>query len=207
MARGLSRSDARRAARLELGGAAQIAETWRDQRSIPFIETLLQDIRYGLRMLRRTPVFTASAMLTLALGIGANTAIFTIVDAVLLRRFRTRIRSGSSRSAIEPRTAFRQTSALRPLLDWRERSHSFEQSGDDAIVAADARHQRRSGAAAGVRVSWNYFDMLGVTPALGRTFTADEDRPDHWRVRAPERCALAPPFRSRPLGRRPARSS
>ncbi|HEY7058370.1 MAG TPA: ABC transporter permease [Vicinamibacterales bacterium] len=182
LARGLPPAEARRAARLELGGDTQIAETWRRQRGLPFIETLVQDLRYGARTLRRSPGFAAAALITLALGIGANSAIFTIVDAVLLRplpyadpdRLVTvgdRNPDGSSANV-----------GFATVLDWRARSRSFEHLammrswGPTLITNGEAARL------AAVRVSWNYFDMLGVRPVLGRPFTADDDRPDHWRV-------------------------
>ena len=181
-ARGVDPAAARRAARLELGGAAQIAEAWRDQRSLAFLDTLRQDVRYGLRMLRRTPGFTAAALLTLTLGIGANTAIFTVVDAVLLKPLPyadpDRLVTVADRDADGSLSGV----GLATALDWRERSGSFEQFAMIRLWIPTLEGDGDAERLPAVRVSWNYFDVLGARPALGRGFTPDDDREDGWHV-------------------------
>ena len=179
--RGLTREQAHRAARLELGGSAQIAEGWRDQRGLPFLETLRADLGYGLRALRRSPGFTLAALATLALGIGANTAIFTIVDAVLIRPLpyaaADRLVMVGDATAVGASNVGYET-----VLDWRARSRSFDgialyRSWQTTLVGSGEAERVPA-----MRVSANFFDLLGVHPALGRGFSDEEDRVDRWHV-------------------------
>ena len=180
--RGLDADSARRAACLDLGGDAQTTEAWRDQRGLPFLETLRQDVVYGCRMLRRSTGFTAAALLTLTIGIGANTAIFTVVDAVLLRPLPyadpDRLVVAGDRNADGSLSGV----GLGTIADWRDRSRSFDQLAMVRLWMPTLVTEAEAEQLPAARVSWNYFAVLGVRPALGRDFTASDDRQDGWRV-------------------------
>ena len=180
--RGLDADSARRAASVDLGGDTQTAEAWRDQRGLPFLDTLRQDVVYGCRMLRRSPGFTAAALLTLTLGIGANTGIFTVVDAVLLRPLP--YADPDHLVVAGDRTADGSLSGvgLGTIADWRARSRSFDQLAMVRLWMPTLVTEAEAEQLPAARVSWNYFAVLGVRPALGRDFTVTDDREDGWRV-------------------------
>jgi macrolide transport system ATP-binding/permease protein len=182
IAQGATAEEARFSALRELGGVEQIKEECRDMRRVNFIENLIQDLHYGLRMLRKSPSFTAIAVLSLGLGIGANTTIFSFVNALLFRPPAVEARG----ELLEIRNENSQGQGLghyMPLsygdyVYYRDHNQVFSGvlafDGDPQIVTWN-----RSGVgerAQGALISGNYFSVLGVKPALGRTFLADEDR-------------------------------
>jgi len=145
--------------------------------------TLVQDLRYGVRMLRRNPGFTAVVVLTLALGTGVNTAIFSVVKAVLLNalpyRHPERLVSLAA-SDIDSRNPVNVSYG--EVQDWKERSHSFESIAPYRGWAPTLTGHGKPNVLRGMRVSYNFFETLGVQPLVGRNFLAQEDRPDRWRV-------------------------
>ena len=176
--KGLSLEDAGRAARVRLGGITQIREDHQSNWSLPAIEGLFSDIRYALRALRKTPGLTSVAVLSLALGIGANTTIFTLIDSILLKWLPVK-QPEQLMTLCDPNRNFRQGPCLYCLKAFTElRDHSTVFSGLIArnwwafYVSVDGQKQPVNVEL----VSGNYFDVLGVRPFLGRTLTPDDDR-------------------------------
>ncbi len=174
---GMSREEARRAARIELGGIEQVKENVREARAGAWLDSLLQDLRYSARMLRKNSGFTAIAVLTLALGIGANTAIFSVVNAVLLRP----LPYFSPQQLIVIRETSQRVGTHSPsypdFLDWRKQSKAIAQ-----MAVLNNRAFNLSGVAqpeniSGYAVSPNCLSMLGVRPFLGRDFLPSEESP------------------------------
>ena len=176
---GMSPSDARRAALVDLGGVEQVKEEVRAARTGFAFETLLMDIRYGMRALLKSPGFTVTAVIALALGIGANTAIFSVINGVLLRSLAYANPDGLvmlwERSAT--RTADRNVVSPANFLDWQKQSGSFEHMA----AVADSRVNLTGGGGAPEEikaqfVSQPFFPALGVQPIIGRFFLPEEDR-------------------------------
>ncbi|MBZ5575397.1 MAG: ABC transporter permease [Acidobacteriia bacterium] len=180
---GMSPQDARRIALKRFGGMAQTKESYRATGGLPFLETLLQDIRYAARSLRRQPGFTAVAVLTLAVGIGANTAIYTVVDATLLRSLPYRDPDRLMRVSLvvyaQPGTQLTGNDdsvwSYPKYEAFRKMQHSFEDTALYRTTAFDLAPADPPEHLLGERVSASYFPLLGVQAELGRTFRPEED--------------------------------
>ena len=172
--RGLNPEDARRAAHLAFGNITRAREIHRDQRTLPPVESLVQDLRYALRLLRRAPGFTIAAVLTLALGIGLNTTLFTALNAVAFRPLPVR----EGERLVRVRRWF--PSENRGDIQYAFTEPEFRYIAAQASALTDpiaagwpVQAQEASGERVHVQfVSSNYFDVLGVVPGTGSTFGA-----------------------------------
>ena len=176
--RGMPPDEARAVALKSFGNLGRNTERGYDIRGGGWIETLWQDLRYGARMLLNSPGFTATALFTLALGIGANITIFSVVNAVLLRPlpYPEADRLVYLWSEAPMQNIRERASAYANFSEWRNQNKSFED-----LAALDPTVVTLTGAAEpeqvmSIRASANLFSLLGVRPLLGRTFTADEEQ-------------------------------
>jgi predicted permease len=169
---GLSEEEARRQALIRLGGAEQARQAYRDRATLPPLESVLQDVRFALRQMRKAPGFTLTAVLTLALGIGANAVIYTLVDSILLRplpyaRQDRLMRITGTTLTVSPKGWVRaldeNSKAFATIAGYGADSESNVSDGDtpDRVF--------------GAKVTVNAFDTLGIHPALGDFFTAEDD--------------------------------
>jgi len=184
IARGMAPEEARYAARRKLGNPTFIREEIYRMNSIGFLETAWQDLKYAARILRKSPAFTAFAVAILALGIAANTAIFSIADAVLVRPlpYRDAARLVTVWEDASTYGFPENTPAPGNFLDWKARNHVFE---DVAALAFDTLNLTGEGTPEqlnGISVSANLFSVLGASPASGRDFRPEDNAPGAARV-------------------------
>src|SRR5713101_6024691 len=176
--RGMGPEQARRQALLDLGGLEQTKQIYREQRGLPMIETTLQDLRFGLRMLRRSPGFSILAILCLTLGIGANAAVFSWIEGILFRPYPAVAHQeslvavgGTSRD--EPRGT---PLSWPDFLDLQRSCTLCEALFVSKITGTTLSIGDRAERTTGSIVSANYFDAIGVPPMLGRGFLPSEDQ-------------------------------
>jgi len=179
MTLGMNRKQARTEALRSFGGLTQTREAYRNQRGLPLLETLLGDTRYAVRQLRKSPGFAATVILTLALGAGAVTAVFSVVYTVLVAPYAFR----DPGQLIVWRETSKELQTTVPLLpdnyrhylNLKSRAHSIEDAAilDTSSFSVEAAkdHPRVT---EGLDISPNFFSVLGVHPFLGRDFTPEE---------------------------------
>jgi predicted permease len=181
---GMSGEQARRAAVLKLGGVEAAKESFRDQMGLPGLESFFKDIHYALRGMRRSPGFTAVMVLTLALGIGANTAIFSLVNQILLHprgiahpdrlvAVRTKYDKLNLKNGPDSPPTFADVRDSRDVFEHAAAMRQLEVNYTGGAVPQSLR-------AAAVSAEW--FDVFGVRPSLGRVFAPEEDQPNASRV-------------------------
>ena len=175
--RGMNREEARRAALADLGGIEQTKEIYRDQRGVPMVENFVQDLRFGLRMLRRSPGFSILAILCLTLGIGANAAVFSWIEGILFRPYplvahqeRLVALTGMARG-----DAGHTGISWPDLLDLQKHCTLVDSFIVTKIMGTTLSLGDRAERTIGSIVSANYFDAIGVHPILGRGFAPGED--------------------------------
>ena len=183
--RGVPPEEAYRRARVKFGNVASTREQYRDQRGLPLVESTLQDLGYAVRIMRRNPGFSAVAILSLAIGIGANAAIFSVINAVILQPLPYRdpgqlfavreIRIENDRSIFPVNPVHARA--------WAEQCPSIAEvamlSGSRGQIGAG---NEPAAIASGARVTHNFFATLGIEPMLGRAFRAEEEEPGRDRV-------------------------
>ncbi|HWH56826.1 MAG TPA: ABC transporter permease [Terriglobales bacterium] len=178
---GMTPEEARRQALIKLGGLEQTKENCRERRGLPRLETLLQDVRFGMRVLRKNPGFTAVAVITLALGIGANTAVFSVMNALFLHppgirhpdrlvALRVKYDKLGLKNIVVSAPDFAQVRDSKKIFA----AAAIVDTDDDFNYTADAFPERLRGA----KVSSGWFDVLEAKPMLGRVFVPEEDQPN-----------------------------
>jgi predicted permease len=175
---GLSAAEARSAALRDFGGVGQIKETWREQRGWPFLDSLAQDLRFAVRMMRRTPDFSAVVIAVLAIGIGANSAMFTLVDAMLFRPLQGSAGDLLGLYSHDPtRPDSYRSFSYQAFREIQDRGDLFEgvMAHVPGLVGLPSGDVTRR--AFIELVSSNFFSTIGVPLAAGRTFTLEEERP------------------------------
>ena len=182
IAEGLSPEEAHRAARRRFGSIEGMKEAHRDRRSVRWMDTLVKDFRYGLLLLRRDPGFAFVAISVMAIGIGANTAMFSLMDAVLFKPLPYPEPERMVRVLEAPTPTSRNGISTLNFIDWKRLSTSFEALSATRGLNAALTGQGGPRAIGGVLVSADFFEVFGMKAALGRTFLPGEDQPGASRI-------------------------